>query len=182
MTESMGTTSAMRNRSRPFHSRFPHSQPKRPSSRLFGAAGQGKQRDDERSQGGLPDERVMRVNLNGKIRIARLLVGGFRRPNPIPWIQEVRVGSLENAMRVAPFLLKWGQGLVGFKAQSDGVRAGEFVEKEGDVMNPSNSLRALDATRPLKYNGSSEKPGTAFAPCAMASSRQTRANEVNFCP
>ena len=32
-------------------------------------------------------------------------------------------------MRMAPFLLEWGQGFVGFKAQSDGVRAGEFVEK-----------------------------------------------------
>ena len=32
-------------------------------------------------------------------------------------------------MRMAPFLLEWGQGLVGFKAQSDGVCSGEFVEK-----------------------------------------------------
>ena len=32
-------------------------------------------------------------------------------------------------MCLVPFLFKRGQGFVSFKAQSDGVRAGEFVEK-----------------------------------------------------
>ena len=34
-------------------------------------------------------------------------------------------------------LVKRGQGFVSFKAQSDGVRAGELSKKKG-TMNPSN--------------------------------------------